>query len=263
VLRSTSAPVTDRQRALAAVLEAGEGAALSHESGTALWGVPGFELLPADVLRPRMSNRRRLRLGRSHWATLLPADLVTVYDGIPVVRPSYLALLLFGSIHPQRARRATSTMLARRLTTLGALESVLERMAIQGRDGIVAFREYLDEERRRGHTFDSGLERRFDWLLASHGEKQMRAQVDIGEDSWVGRVDFLDADVPLIVEIDSELHHSALVDAEADARRTAALEAAGYTIQRFTDVDVWHRGDHVVAEVRRLRHELRRRAQAA
>src|SRR5688572_22754918 len=50
VLRSTSAPVTERQQALAAVLDGGVGAALSHESGTALWGVPGFDLLPAHVL---------------------------------------------------------------------------------------------------------------------------------------------------------------------------------------------------------------------
>lgn len=261
VIRSTAAPITEHQQALAAVLDSGPGSALTNESGTALWKVPGFDLLPAQVLRPRMSNRSGARLGQAHWATLLPDELVTTYEGITVVRPAYLALLLFGSIDPRRAQRAVATMLASRLTTVGALERVLDQMAVQGRNGIVALRTFVTEERRRGQRYDSGLERRFDGLLEAAGQRRMRAQVDIGDDDgWIGRVDFVDEDVPLIVEIDSERHHASMIDEAADLRRTAQLEAAGYTVKRFTDTEVWHHGDQVVAEVRRLRARLRRAA---
>ena len=56
----------------------------------------------------------------------------------------------------------------------------------------------------------------------------MRRQVDSGGDLWVGRVDFCHAELPLVVEIQSEAYHSALLDRRSDAARVAALAAAGF-----------------------------------
>jgi very-short-patch-repair endonuclease len=260
VLRAAAAPRTAHQVALAAVLDAGRGAVLTDQSSAALWRVPGFDLLPAEVLRPRDTGRRRLHLGNSHWATFIPPELVTVLDGIPTVKPAYLALLLFGSVHPLRAQRAAATMLSMRLASVDGYEHVLDLMGRQGRNGVVGLRTFVTEERRRGRPADSGLERRFESILRRGGESPMRRQVDIGdEDRWIGRTDLVDDELPLIVEIDSDRFHGVHIDRDADELRTKALEEAGFTVKRFTESDVWYRPDHVLAEVHRLRRELRQR----
>src|SRR3546814_16333358 len=59
----------------------------------------------------------------------------------------------------------------------------------------------------------SNLEARFEQILLQAGEAPMRRQVDIGDgDRWIGRVDFRDADLPLLVEIPSERFTAGLID---------------------------------------------------
>jgi very-short-patch-repair endonuclease len=74
----------------------------------------------------------------------------------------------------------------------------------------------------------------------------MRRQVESGGDAWVGRVDFRDARLPLIVEIQSERYHTALTDTQADEARLAALRDAGFEVVEITEYQVWHRPDDVV-----------------
>lgn len=262
LVRSTAAPVTPQQEALAAVLDAGPGARLSHLAAAAHWGVPGFALLPADVLRPRMSQRRSLVLGISHWATLLDDRVATVFQGIPVVTPSYCALQLFGCVHPVRAERAAASMLSMRIASVRSMRECLDLMAQHGREGIVKFRRFVEQEEKHRRPTDSSLERRFEFVLRSNGERPMRRQVNVGgEEEWIGRIDQVDQDFPFVVEIDSERYHGALIDQEADERRTKRLEAEGYTVRRFTDEDCFHRPAWVAAEVRKVRLTLRRGVQ--
>jgi very-short-patch-repair endonuclease len=69
---------------------------------------------------------------------------------------------------------------------------------------------------------------------------QLRRQVDSGNDeAWTGRVDLRDARHPLIIEVQSEKYHSALLDVEADSRRRDALERAGFIVVEVTDVELW------------------------
>lgn len=49
VMRLIGAPVTGEQRAMAAVLDAGDGAVISHAAAAALWGLPGFDLRCIDL----------------------------------------------------------------------------------------------------------------------------------------------------------------------------------------------------------------------
>jgi hypothetical protein len=265
LLRARAAPVTDLQQAAAAVLDVAPPAALGQDSGAALWGVPGFDLLPARVTcRQQTHGRRALVLGIGHWVACLGPDLTTVYDSIPVVTPSYLVLQLFGApwIHPMRARRAASTMLSRGLVTKRSLERVLDLTAERGRNGTRAFREFILTDAAASKVGQTGLERRFDSILERGGEPPMRVQVDLGGTEWIGRTDKVDPELPFVVELDSDLFHGALIDQEADARRTDELEAAGFTVKRFTGDDVWHRPDYVLAEVHRIRTELRRQRAA-
>jgi very-short-patch-repair endonuclease len=85
----------------------------------------------------------------------------------------------------------------------------------------------------------------------------MRRQVDLGSaTAWTGRVDFVDDELPLVVEILSERYHAALLDREADERRMAALSEAGFTVLTFWDAEIWTRGADVVAGVRAARRAV-------
>ena len=53
VLRRAGAPWTKASPLMCAVLDAGPGAVLSHAAAAAWWGLPGFDLRPIDVTRPR------------------------------------------------------------------------------------------------------------------------------------------------------------------------------------------------------------------
>lgn len=75
-------------------------------------------------------------------------------------------------------------------------------------------------------------------------------QVNLGSDAWQARVDFLYRLLRLIIEIDSDRHHSAELDREADVRRDAALRAAGFRVLRISEEDLCQRPHLVVASIR-------------
>ncbi|HUF84910.1 MAG TPA: DUF559 domain-containing protein, partial [Acidimicrobiia bacterium] len=137
--------------------------------------------------------------------------------------------------------------------------AMLDDLGKRGRTGTTVMRELLAE---RGPDYippDSGLEGRFHDILIRDGQRPMRRQVDVGGgNKWLGRVDFVDQDVPLIVQIDSELYHSALIDREEDDRQTRALEEAGFEVLRFTDFQVWYRAAEVTEPIRKQRAVLAR-----
>lgn len=69
---------------------------------------------------------------------------------------------------------------------------------------------------------ESNLEARFLSILEDAGLPLPARQRHVGGDDWVGRVDYLDPARKVIIEIDSDLHHSTVLDMAADARREEA-----------------------------------------
>jgi hypothetical protein len=144
----------------------------------------------------------------------------------------------------------------RRLVSGCSLLRTLDELASSGRNGVRVMRELLEERGEHYVPPASNLERRFATILQREGDPSLRPQVDSGEDRWVGRVDFRDPQLPLVVEVQSETYHSSLVDSEHDERRLAALRAAGFTVVDVTDEQVWHRPSEVVEAVRAARNRL-------
>jgi very-short-patch-repair endonuclease len=100
----------------------------------------------------------------------------------------------------------------------------------------------------------SGLEARLVRLLADAGEAPLARQVDVGGHEWTGRVDFLDRSLGIVVEVDSDLHHTSPLDREHDCRRDAALLTAGWrAVVRVTDDEVWRRPHDAVRRIREAR----------
>ncbi len=253
LLRHVAAPMTPRQRALAAVVDAGEGAALSHASAAALWGLPGFALEPAHVTIHRRAHPVRDPLGTVHRVRAFSLAHRTVLDGIPVVRPELLMLQLCATTPPGRAERLLDRAWSMRLLSGASTRRVLDEVAGSGVHGVSVLRELLAA---RGPDYvppASGLEGRFAELLRRSGAAPMDRQVDLGGDHWCGRVDFVDRSCGLVVEIDSERYHSALSDQASDAAREAELRDAGFTVLRFTDFQVFHRPSEVIERIRQAR----------
>lgn len=256
VLAVPGVPDSPARRAMQAVLACGLGSVLSHIAAAAWWGLPGFDLLkPIHVTRARGVTGRPAPAGvKLHQVVTLLPQHITVLNGIPVVRPERLILEICGSAHPLRAERALDNAWSRRLLSGDSCRRVLDELAASGRNGVCLLRELLDA---RGPGYvppASNLEARFEHIMRQAGITTLRRQVDTGDaERWIGRVDFRDSEVPLIVEVQSELHHAALIDEIADAQRIAALKAAGFVVQPVWDVDIWHHPNQVVHDVRLAR----------
>jgi len=182
---------------------------------------------------------------------VVPERWVTTYKGIRVVRPELAAYQLCGDrINPVRAARVFDAMWSRRLLSGPSARACLDDLAQRGRDGTVVFRSILDERPDDYIPTASNLESRVKELAADAGVR-LRRQVDLGGDDWNGRVDFYEEDVKLIVEVQSEAHHTALTDVEADEARRGRLEADGFSFLEVWDTDVWANPSLVVAKLRR------------
>ncbi|HJV08060.1 MAG TPA: DUF559 domain-containing protein, partial [Acidimicrobiales bacterium] len=156
---------------------------------------------------------------------------------------------LAGAVHAGRAERALDNALARRLTSVEALQRVTDDVARHGRPGSALMRRLL-AERLAGYVPPaSNMEARFEAVARDAGLHAFVRQRDVGGEDWVGRVDYLDPGRRLVVEIDSDLHHTSLLDEAADAERDAALSAAGYTVVRIKENELWHRPDQVVSRL--------------
>jgi len=262
VIRLVGSPRTREQRSLAAVLDAGAGAALASTSAGAWWGISGNLLDPLQVVRLRKHSGRPTRVGTNHDPVLLPEHHVVTLDGVPTVVPAralfdIAGLRRRGAELPwwvERMERMVDTAWSKRLVSGNTLHSMLDELAQRGRPGIRVMRQVLD---KRGIDYlppASGLESRFVQILQKASARPMRRQVDTGDGGgWIGRVDFLDDELPLIVEAQSERFHSSLIDRQLDADRIARLERAGFVVVQISDTQIWQQPHAVLEAVARGR----------
>ena len=251
VLKIGGSPDTPAQHALAAVLDVGEKAALSHASAAAWWQVPGYRLDPRHTTSLRQGRVRASHISTVHQPLLLTSTQVTTLHAVPVTTPARTIFDLAAREHPMRVERALDFALSHRLTNNAELHHMLRVLARRGRSGIVTMRELLAQRPLDERQPDSNLERRFRKIAREAGFTALQAQFDIADEAgWIARVDFVDSTLRIAIEIDSVIHHSALTDRRHDAATTARLIAAGYTVLRFTEVEIFFDPDRVIAALR-------------
>jgi len=246
VLVAPGVEIDDLVRTSAAVLDAGLGAALSHASSLALWGHPGFPLLPASVSQTSGKAHRPTSIGDLHDLVTVPERWVTTFRGIRVVKPELAAYQACGVMSPRRAARVFDWFWSHNLLSGRSGRVCLEDLAERGRNGTVVYRDIVTA---RGDDYvppASGLESRVKELGEEAG-LVLRRQVNVGGEHFDGRVDFLAADRPLVFEVQSELYHASLSNREADELRRKQLEADGFTVEELWDGDIWTRPDRIVA----------------
>lgn len=261
------ATVTDRVKRLvgvppsrgdllaAAVLDQGGDAALSRSSAAWWWGIGGYSPTSPWVVTTS-ATRYRTQLAQVHKVRALPERWVTVLHGVRVVRPELLVLELCGQGQVQRAERLLDNLWRDRLLSGASIDALLRELGRRGRDGTAALRELRAERSGDYVPPASNLERRGTEVLSGFGIV-WRRQVDLGDDQWRGRVDLYGDPLPLIVEVQSEKYHTALLDRVADEKRRAGLERAGFTVVEITEEELWGAPEiaweRVAVAVRRLR----------
>jgi very-short-patch-repair endonuclease len=180
--------------------------------------------------------------------------------GIPVTRPTRTLFDLSGELPAGKLELTVDRALSRRLTTPALLGAGLDDLARRGRRRIEVMRQIISVRGEGYRPPESGLESRFQKLAEKAGYAFDR-QVEMGdENEWLARVDFRSRSEPLVVEVNGDAFHTALVDRRRDAARIAALEAAGLVVAVVREHDVWHDPRRVInllheahAAARRLR----------
>ncbi|MGK2948669.1 MAG: hypothetical protein ACSLFP_08855 [Acidimicrobiales bacterium] len=247
-----------------AVLDAGPGAALRGASAAAWWGIPGNQLRPIKVARTRGKVNHPPATGTVHDPCLLPEHHVVVLEQVPTVVPARALFDVAGTIRRgaerpwwvDRMARMVDTAWSMRLVSGPSIHDMLDELAQRGRPGIRVMRQVLESRGRDYVPPASSLESRVVQILARAGEPPLRRQVDTGDEhGWIGRVDLRDADLPFVLEVQSERFHTSLIDRQLDADRIARLRRAGFVVAEVTEQQVWHRPQEVVDTVRRGRAE--------
>jgi very-short-patch-repair endonuclease len=256
VLQLVGAPETDEQLAMLAVLDLNpNGAALSHQTAAARWGLPGFAVRPYHVIGDRLRGRNRAHIGVVHQPRLLLPDHILLLNGIPIISPTLTLIHLAGTLRwPQQVERTLDNALAARLTSVSLLNKTFTRCARRGRTGTTLMRSLL-EARGDGYVpTASGLESRFQTVARWCGYTNFVRQVNVGNDyDWLGRVDFVDRERRIIVEVQSSRFHDALLDRQRDRARVAAMRLAGWIVVEVLEHDLWHDPEKVKAQLRDAR----------
>ncbi|MBW8826375.1 MAG: hypothetical protein JF603_08510 [Acidobacteria bacterium] len=258
VLRRAGSPRTPEQRVMAAVLDAGEGAVASHGTAAALWQLPGFGLTRLEVTRGGRRKSRTPPIAVLHRPVLLLPHHCTHTRGLPVTTLARTIFDLAGTgVKPERIARLVNMIANKSSGTLAALHRTLKELAQRGRPGITVMREVLAERPVGSVLPATGLEMRFEAILCEAGLRLLRRQVDLGGHEWIGRIDFVDLELGLLVEVDSILHHSSPMDVAADEKRDADLLAAGFRkVLRIPEEYVWYQPWLVAKAVREAFAEL-------
>jgi Protein of unknown function (DUF559) len=216
---------------LAAVRACGREAKLGHLSALRKWGLRGGGTHKIDVIAPR-SIKPKLGI-RLHRPLSFDALDTTELDGIPTTTvaqtlldaatPAY-GLNIGKLLHEAEVQqlldmRAIWVVLARQPNHPGA-----RRLDWASREEVPFTRSALE---------DAGFA-----LFRSFGIPKPGSNEWVWDGERLVEVDFVWRDLGLIVELDGGRYHSTRWRRRKDAAKTAALRGQGWTVLRFSDIEV-------------------------
>lgn len=212
-------------REMAAVLACGPCAVLSHGSAGTCWRV--LRIMHGNSVDVIDGEGRHRRPGiRIHRIRTLRADEITTLEGIPITDPARTLYDLASTVPVRDLERAVAEALARRLTSLSRIATVLEHHP-RGR-GAANLRALL----RSGHPALTRSEAEDRFLALVRDARLPSPEVNVVVEGW--EVDFLWRDRGLVVEVDGYTFHSSPSAFERDRQRDSLLAAAGLRVTRLT-----------------------------
>ena len=221
------AALTREGRWLSATLALGPGAVLSHRAAAALWAIlPWSRLLEITVPTGRASRAGIV----VHRARIEPGER-TVRHGIPTTTLPRTLLDLAAVVDARTLANAFEEAQVQHRLRPAVLAAALANSP--GRRGATRLRALLADAVEPGQV-ESILELRFLELCAAHGLPRPQTQAQLGP--W--RVDFWFPSLRVAVETDGARFHATAAKRARDARKDAALEAAGVRVLRLRWADV-------------------------
>jgi very-short-patch-repair endonuclease len=231
--------LTRHARSMAAVLWAGPGAMLSHESAGDLWGIRKYRGREIHLSLPAVRKPRSRRGVVVHRRTRLK---VTRHWGIPITTPLLTVIDLAAGSDRDEAERLINNADARNVLRADTLREQLEH---ETGPGVPLLREILDRD--AFVLTDTELERLFPPLAARAGLPKPETQVHVNGQ----RVDFYFAEYDLVVEADSLRYHRTQLQQRKDSLRLQAHAAAGTAAVPFLHFQIAREQDYVVETLRR------------
>ena len=242
VYRVRGAPVTARQRALAAALWAGDNAAVSHTVAGRLLRLDAVPAPPAiDVTVDRSTSLSAAGV-HVHRARLDRVDHATV-DGIPCTSATRTVIDLAQLLSDEALETAFESARRMGLTTTRALEQRAAVLCGRGWPGTRRLRRLLANV--ESNPVESRLEVKTARLLRARGLRPPANQFAVGP----YRLDFAWPLLLLAIECDGFEHHGRRLVWKRDRRRIAALESQGWRIVHVTWEDITNRPDETVARI--------------
>ncbi|HVF79505.1 MAG TPA: DUF559 domain-containing protein [Solirubrobacteraceae bacterium] len=233
--------LTREARWMAAVLALGEGAALSHVSAAALWGMRASAASRIHVTVPTSAGRaKRPEIVVYRCRSLRPEDTDRV-DGIRVTNVARTLFDIAGMLAAGPLERAVEQSLILRLFDMTALRALID--ADPTRPGARTLERIVTTIHHDPAITRSGLEALMRDLCDATGLPRPEGNVIVeGEE-----VDFFWCERRLIVETDGHETHGTRTAFERDRARDARLTMLGYRVVRFTHRQLTHKRDHVAA----------------
>jgi very-short-patch-repair endonuclease len=238
--------LTPKAHWMAAVLACGPDAVLSHRRALALWEVRPPSDGRIDVTVQGRGGRKGPKGIRVHSVqTLLEQDLARI-EGIPVTSLAR-SLLDYAAVESvQWVRVALEATDRQELLMAGALEELLARS--RRHRGFKRLTDAMAQMRGPAPWTQSELENRFHALIRAGGIPEPQANVFVeGE-----LVDAVWRPSRLVVEVDGYDTHKTRSQFEADRRRDAKLQIAGFRVLRLTQQRIDNHPRAVIGELRAL-----------
>jgi very-short-patch-repair endonuclease len=233
-------------RLMAAVLASGPGAVLSHRSAGQLHRIVPRRAIEIEVTRP--GSARSVNGVLSHRKRL-PADEVTVVDGIPVTTAARTVFDLAATSTPREVERAFHELEVRRLWGRVSVKALVDRYP--GHRGVANLRALLVSKRPVGVTRNE-FEERFVAVLDSDGLPRPRFNPSLHLRGRFFEPDALWEDQRLIAELDGGGAHQTDRAFHSDRKRDRTLLAEGYRTTRVTWDQLRDEPGHVAADLRQM-----------
>ena len=232
---------------LAAVLFAGDGAALTHCAAADLWELRSSKEDEIDVTVP--TDRRGDATVRIHRDKLDPSETMT-RDGIRVTKPLRTLVDLAATVDENELERAIRQAVYRRLTTTALLAEAVHNRP--GQRGTKKLRNALINVGEAPGLTRSELEQQFLRYLRKHKLPMPELNVNVRINGRRIEADCLWRKQRLIVELDGRDAHDSTPAFESDRARDSALTAALWRVVRVTSVRMCRDGKRLASELRAM-----------
>jgi len=255
IYRMAGAPQDHYQQLAAACLAVDGLVAVSHRAAGEDWDMDGVPRGHIEVATTRAFSAR-LKGVTVHWSTDLARHHCVVRNGLLVTNPPR-TLVDLGAVCPQWiVELAADSCAARKLAGYASMATMLKEVSRRGRRGAGVLRAVLDA---RGILDPAGhLSAAVNRMFREYDVVGLVPEYEIydANGNFLGRADYADPVVKFALEFDDWQTHSIPADVAYDHERQANIEDAGWTVRRWTSLDVRNRPWHVVAAINRIRSRL-------